>query len=220
MCYDRAEVKAYYEFQIAKGEWDNFGGRTNLDHVCSLAQIPDVNSGRVLDIGCGDGDVAQALSGRGIAWSQYLGVDAIPALVDQFNSRKLDGARAIVDEVTDLTQLAANSVDLVLCLFLLQDICRTEGESVVETVVRVLTPAGHAIWSLAVTSQTSFSSRGGAQALKAIGSPDKGRFTWGESDFLDTLRTRGLIEQARREDPSATHATLSELYLLTKRSLR
>src|SRR5436190_15549655 len=99
MCYDRNEAKAYYEFQIEKGEWDNFGGRTNLDHVCSLVQRPGVRTDRILDMGCGDGDVAHALRSRGISWSEYLGVDAVPTLVDQFNRRKIDRTRAIVAEV-------------------------------------------------------------------------------------------------------------------------
>src|SRR5688500_10235429 len=106
MCYERHETKAYYEFQIERGEWDNFGGRTNLDHVCFLAKRPGVSASRVLDIGCGDGDVAEALRGCGITWSEYRGVDAVPTLLHRFNIRKLTAMQAIVGDVTDLSAVA------------------------------------------------------------------------------------------------------------------
>jgi ubiquinone/menaquinone biosynthesis C-methylase UbiE len=211
------EVISYYEFQLRTDEWNNFGGRTNLDHICILVQQPGLSTDRIVDVGCGDGDVAQALRDCGIRWSEYLGIDAVPELVDRFNARKVDKSRAIIGDVIDLSAFADQSINLVLCLFLLQDLSRTDGEKLMEHVARILTPGGHAIWALAITSQSSFESRGAPAKLKVIGSPEKDRLTWGERDFDKALQLRGFIEQGRREDPNPTHTSLTELYLLTKK---
>src|SRR5262245_27082606 len=142
MCFDRNEMKKFYEFQLDNDEWDNYGSRTNLDHVCNLVRMPEVNTARILDLGCGDGDVAQAIAKK-INWSQYyLGIDAVPKAVQQFNDRMLARAIAIEGEVANLSLISNNSIDLVLCLFLVQDICRAEGERLIEEVARVLTPDG------------------------------------------------------------------------------
>jgi ubiquinone/menaquinone biosynthesis C-methylase UbiE len=216
MSNDLKAIITYYEFQLRTGQWDDFGGRTNLDHVYSLVQRPGINTDRIVDLGSGDGDVAQLLHDRGITWSDYQGIDAVPELVDRFNARRVEKSRAIIGDVINLFAFADKSIDLVLCLFMLQDLPRTDGEKLIENVARILTPGGHVIWALAITSQGSLENRGAPPKLKDIGSPEKNRFTWDERDFEKVLQRGGFIEQQRLGDPNPTHKHLTELYLLTQ----
>jgi SAM-dependent methyltransferase len=79
-----------------------------------LADLYPVAGKRVLDAGCGRGDLAAYLLDRGIEFSSYVGIDAIPAVVAQARRRSL--ARSEFHEgdlVVDAGLLEAMAPDVV-----------------------------------------------------------------------------------------------------------
>ena len=54
-----------------------------------FTQMLDLGGKRVLDAGCSRGDLAAYLDERGIAYERYIGVDALPDVVDHARTRHL-----------------------------------------------------------------------------------------------------------------------------------
>lgn len=65
------------------------------------AMVP-LHGRRVIDLGCGQGDLLAHLRQRGIAPSDYLGLDAMAPMIERARERQLPGARfAVADLLRD-----------------------------------------------------------------------------------------------------------------------
>lgn len=56
-----------------------------------LADLVDLGGLRLVDVGCGAGDLAVHLHDRGIDLAGYLGIDALPEMVEHARGRDLPG---------------------------------------------------------------------------------------------------------------------------------
>jgi SAM-dependent methyltransferase len=194
MCFDAAEHEPFYRWQMEHGAWDKYAGGTDCGVVCDLAAGARVTGASVLDIGCGDGNVAEALSRRFGPWAQYTGVEPVPSVRDAFAARGLGGTTLVpaAASAATLAELPVDSFDLVLCLFLLQDVCGDEGGALIAAVPRLLKPGGHAVWGLTVREGPSKRGRRVPPELAAQGCPDHPVYTWGMEDLKESLRRSGL----------------------------
>jgi len=90
--------------------------RVRATDAAAIAAVVDRKPRRVLDLGCGEGWLANALAGRGF---DALGVDAIPALIE----RAREGGKARF-EVAGYERIAESGLDgrrfdLIVCNFAL-----------------------------------------------------------------------------------------------------
>ena len=115
--------KFYSEFASAFSETRS-SVQTRLDRI--VAYIGD--AGKVLDIGCGNGRLAERLEREGKR-ARYVGVDASPQLITIASARKMQLRTVVVDFfVADITQagwslpFADASFDIVIALAVLHHI--------------------------------------------------------------------------------------------------
>lgn len=216
MRYDQTETKAFYRFQVKHGEWENFGGRTNLSFVFELARQAGVKGRGIIDLGCGDGDVAQILYDRLGAWAGYVGVDLLEENIAAFEQRRLTNTHLTVGDATDMLMLRQVSTDLVLCLFMIQDLPQPLGISLIHEVSRVLSPTGCAIWALTVAPVDGSEVYRAPRVLADKGCPMKYAYTWGRVPFLAELVNAGLVLLAERAEQNPNG--LMEWYVLTTRA--
>jgi tRNA (uracil-5-)-methyltransferase TRM9 len=118
-------------------------GGINLSHI-----LPYLGDGvKVLDLGCGNGRLAQRLDRENIS-ATYVGVDAAPALIELAQAARFKHVTATF-RVGDVTQrdwsrsLSNASFDLILALAMLHHIPSTDLRSQVLSDARsLLTPQG------------------------------------------------------------------------------
>lgn len=67
----------------------------------AYVDLGDISGRLVLDLGCGIGDQAQDLSGRG---AHVLGIDANPDVIDYANQRGIPRARFLCDDIANLKE--------------------------------------------------------------------------------------------------------------------
>jgi 2-polyprenyl-3-methyl-5-hydroxy-6-metoxy-1,4-benzoquinol methylase len=105
-----------------------------IDAVCSISPR------RVLDIGCGEGWLARALSARGVG---VLGVDAVPDLIAR--AQALGGGEFRVCDYESIAkrQWQADAVDAIVCNFSL--LGRDSVESLIAALPGYLGEPGHLI---------------------------------------------------------------------------
>lgn len=76
--------------------------------------MADMQNRRIIDVGCGPGDLAAHLIERRIRYRSFLGIDAFPDFIDQANARRLPDARfETIDLVRKPERLAEFPADLV-----------------------------------------------------------------------------------------------------------
>jgi SAM-dependent methyltransferase len=74
----------------------------------------DLEGRTVLDAGCGQGDFAARLLERGVAFARYVGVDALPEMVEAARERRLERCEFICrDAVADPAVLRTGAPDYV-----------------------------------------------------------------------------------------------------------
>jgi SAM-dependent methyltransferase len=79
-----------------------------------FAQMCDFTGRRVLDAGCSRGDLALFLRDRGIAYHHYVGVDALPQVIEFARSRDIPRATFLAaDFVRQPAALATGEPDLI-----------------------------------------------------------------------------------------------------------
>jgi SAM-dependent methyltransferase len=87
------------------------------DHRCGDGDRREVPSGgfarcAVLDVGCGRGDLCKAMLERGIDYGRYVGLDALPEMIDAARQRGFPRARfEVVNVMADLAALALHEPD-------------------------------------------------------------------------------------------------------------
>ncbi len=90
--------------------WNNPAAqRLRFDVMIELAGIRDA---RVLDVGCGPGDLAARLLEREIPFTGYVGIDAMPEMIEAAARRDLPGCRFVAgDAVADPALLRTGDPD-------------------------------------------------------------------------------------------------------------
>ncbi len=161
---------------------------------------------RIVDIGCWHGAIA-ALAAASIGggsshgdngtrapWSSYAGVDVVPEAVTEF--RRVHGSRprtgAVEGDVRALP-LADDSADVVLCLFVLQDLegHRADGIRALGELARIARRGAELLIGLTVHSTREEETFYVVKKLRREGIPEKPTHHWRRTDFLDALRESG-----------------------------
>jgi SAM-dependent methyltransferase len=115
------------------------GPRYLLRRYCALRLIERLQPGRVLEVGCGAGDLLARVAARGC---EAVGVDASPAAREEALAR----AKGCAGRVSVEPELPAGSFDLVMAFEVLEHIERDE-EALAQWVLRVR-PGGHLLLSV------------------------------------------------------------------------
>jgi SAM-dependent methyltransferase len=87
------------------------GQRLRFDVMIDLAPLDGLT---VLDAGCGSGDFAQRLIERGVNFCRYVGIDAVPELIEHARQRHLPRCEFVVaDLLNDDAAWRAATPDIV-----------------------------------------------------------------------------------------------------------
>lgn len=89
-------------------------GSREAQHVRFDVMIDMVNFDQctILDIGCGPGDFAQHLIDRKIAFARFIGIDAVPEVIEQAQARQLPDCEFHVSNVlADAAALTSYNAD-------------------------------------------------------------------------------------------------------------
>jgi len=128
-------------------EWyDELISRRRSDHFEKviwpgvLRLLGDVRGLRVLDIACGQGELAQIIAERG---GEVIGVDASLTLIEAAQSRSDQKARFIVGDVRTLGDLEIGPVDAAVCVLALMNIDRIDA--VLQGAASLLRPGGRLV---------------------------------------------------------------------------
>jgi ubiquinone biosynthesis O-methyltransferase len=153
-----------------------------------LDLIGDVRGKTVLDVGCGDGDLAIELSKRG---ARVSGIDVSESMIETARARAAD-EKAVIDFRVAAAQQApfpAEQFDIVAAVTIL---CFVEHPApVFEEIARVLRPGGR----LVIGELGKWSSWAAARRLRAwLGSP-----LWQKGYFRRNRELRGLARGAGLE---------------------
>ncbi|MFL5755693.1 MAG: class I SAM-dependent methyltransferase [Chloroflexota bacterium] len=136
--------------------------------------VGDVHGIRVLDLGCGSGDIGAELLARGAA--RYVGVDGSPAMVRRARARLDDERASIVHADIRSYRGEAASYDLVVSLRVLHYV--DDLASVLGLARDALVPGGRVVYSTEHPVITSFEAR----------EPDSRRTSWLVDDYFRTGR--------------------------------
>jgi SAM-dependent methyltransferase len=87
------------------------GQRIRFDVMIDMAGFEQCT---ILDIGCGRGDFADRLIQRGVPFTRYIGVDALPELIESARHRRLARCEFhVADALADPAWLSRQSADFV-----------------------------------------------------------------------------------------------------------
>lgn len=164
-----------------------------LERQLMLELIGEVSGKSVLDVGCGDGDLALELSKRG---AQVTGIDAAEAMIKAARRRAMDQGEKVAFEVAAVQELPfqAEQFDIVVAMTIL---CFVEDAApVFKEIARVLRPDG----KLVIGELGKWSTWAATRRMRGwLGSPlwRKGRFRTPRG--LATLaRSAGLVPAPAR----------------------
>jgi len=205
---------AFYNWQVEHGKHRDFAERTSLSAIALLLETTASPELAYLDLGCGSGSTTEGLYTMGLRWSRYVGVDGSDKAVSCFNCRGLKNATVTLADATELDPFCSSPFDVVLCLFLLQDLKPMQGRALLADVPRVLKPNGKLLLSLTAHPTTSkvLGDDYRPAALAAEGIPPKYTYLWGKPDLRNTLAELGYLQVAAYE--KVTDRGLEETYLL------
>jgi ubiquinone/menaquinone biosynthesis C-methylase UbiE len=145
----------------------------------------------IIDVGCSTGKIASLIAESTGPWKSYQGVDLYQGYVDKFNLRGLDEAKAAVGDATDLHDYATSSVDVALCLFVLQHLSKADGRRALREIRRVCRPGAGVLLGLTVNRARAEDEKLYAheKAIKA-----------GAEPVLTAIWTKGELLQALAEE--------------------
>jgi len=133
---------------------------------------------RLLDVGCGDGDIRPYLGEV-----DYVGIDANEDYLRVARDREDDSTRFIAADVTDLAELGVTDFDVAIAIGLLHHLSSDQVDSLLEAIAGVLRPGGRVITVDPVFDPTQRTTARVAAAL------DRGRYV------RDAEGYRGLVSQ-------------------------
>jgi ubiquinone/menaquinone biosynthesis C-methylase UbiE len=119
---DGENIMKYYGRLFDEGQFEQCAENTDREPVERFFREIDVSGKRILDLGCGTGSIADVAQAVTSGWSSYIGIDAFAPALEKFNHRKFPNAQIEVSAVTALSNHADDSADIVVRLFLLQDL--------------------------------------------------------------------------------------------------
>lgn len=156
-----------------------------LERALVLELAGDFAGKSVLDVGCGDGDLALDLWWRG---AQVSGVDASPEMIETARKRALQHSAAIAFEIGLAEELpyAAMSFDLVLAVTILCFVA--DAAPVFRGLARVLRPGGR----LVIGELGRWSSWAAERRIRAW----RGSELWRSTRFRTAHELRRLAEGA------------------------
>lgn len=212
------ECRDHYRTAEKTGNWDPVAGNTNAFAVATLLGRIDIENKKAYDVGSGDAAaVARALEllGRGKDSWRYTAIDAYAPILD---SLKLPGERLVAELPKGLEGLPP--VDLVLCLFVLQDLHREEGERLLNRLRDVVSVGGDLVISATVNRGKDGHMKGSNRVLaekltSPSAAPEKHKEDW----RLATLKRELYQRDFELRDEVLLHASAEriEAYLLLRR---
>ena len=154
-----------------------------FERALVLELAGDVAGLRVLDIGCGDGDLALDMARRG---AHVTGIDASPEMIEAARARAQRGGADIAFEVATAQSLpfAGEEFDLVLAVTILCFV--GDAAPVFHEIARVLRPGGR----LVIGELGRWSSWAAARRLRAW----RGSALWRRARFRTKGELRRLAE--------------------------
>jgi SAM-dependent methyltransferase len=83
-----------------------------FDVMLDLIGRESLGGCRLLDVGCGRGDLAQRLIDQEVDYAHYTGIDALPAMIDEAGSRHFPRCRfEVANVLADLSILSSHASD-------------------------------------------------------------------------------------------------------------
>lgn len=136
---DGERAAAQYDAMAAEYTTDNDGGIFNslYERPAMLAMVGDVDGLRVLDIGCGAGQLSQELVARG---ATVTGIDVSSAMVALAEDRHGDIATFVAGDISDPLPFETGSFDVVVASLVMHYL--EDWTPVFREIGRVLTDQG------------------------------------------------------------------------------
>ncbi|HET7180619.1 MAG TPA: bacillithiol biosynthesis cysteine-adding enzyme BshC [Candidatus Limnocylindrales bacterium] len=191
-------AKASNSLAAAAGLWDALDTvRCGHPEIVSGFLAPLAPYGDVVDIGCWNGSIAELAAGcvQDGEWRSYVGVDVVEAAVERFNERHADRARtnAVVGDIRALP-LPDGCADVVLCLFVLQDMegYRPDGLQALREIARIARPGASVLLGLTVHTLREENTHYVVKKLRPAGIPEKPTHHWHGPELLAALRANGF----------------------------
>ena len=154
------EARRFYDRFGKKQDAQGFYEDPALDDLVRHASLAEAQA--VFEFGCGSGRfAARLLAGHLPHSATYLGCDVSSTMVALATERLApfaDRARATLSDGTMHFPLAADSVDRVLCTYVLDLLSETQIAKFLQEAARVLTPGGK-LCLVSLTHGTTFPSR-------------------------------------------------------------
>ena len=191
-------AKASNSLAAAAGLWDALDtvrcGHPEIVRQFLASVPPDAN---VVDLGCWNGSIAElAAAGRTDGeWRSYVGVDVVEEAVAQFNARHLGRprTRAVLGDIRALP-LPDACADVVLCLFVLQDMegYQADGLRALREISRIARPGARVLLGLTVHTLREENTHYVVKKLRPAGIPEKPTHHWHGPEFLAAVRAGGF----------------------------
>src|SRR4029079_8541535 len=191
-------AKASNSLAAAAGLWDA------LDTVrCGHPEIvrgfltPLAPYGSVVDLGCWNGSIAELAAGgvKEGEWLSYGGVGAVEEAVARFSAWHADRLRtnAVLGDIRALP-LSDGCADVVLCLFVLQDMegYQADGLQALREIVRIARPGASVLLGLTVHTLREENTHYVVKKLRPAGIPEKPTHHWHGPQFLAAVRASGF----------------------------
>jgi trans-aconitate methyltransferase len=207
---DADRRNAFYRGQVEKGLYQDFAGSTDVEAVAFLLRGKPAAK-RVLDLGCGNGDVAERLLADGIARS-FRGIEAFPELVAKAKERA-PGAEIVQADVADRSAWGSEPFHAVLCLFLFQDMRPDQMCALLQAAKGALSDGGHLLVGLRVIPEPS-REMNDYTLRKVDGIPTKYAFTWNREEFGRALSQAGFLPVRSYEEPRPSPPNSADIYWL------
>ena len=212
----RTGTAEYYEWQRNNGCLAKYGERTDFETTYRLVRDVLPEGACILDLGCCTGSVAQYLFDNSVVWARYTGVDLSEQLIEAFKKRQIPRTEMHAGDVIQLEGIPDASFDVVLCLFLLQDLQSSEVEVLIRTIHNVLKPDGYLLLALTLATMDSkdLGNSYKAKVLAEQGIPGKETFLWSKPHLQKVLQDCGFSIHRQAEITAANG--LLETYTLWK----
>lgn len=190
----------------------NYWQKYKLGKVPSFPALPPIELldeivGPVLDVGTGDGGLAEELSAKGLS---VYAIDIARNIIEENSKRKTD-VRYSAQDIADRTTFADNFFGLLLFKFVLTNIHRESWKSLGAEVNRVLNGGGR-VWVLEPLVSNSYESR--YQLASHFLSDSHCVYVFNDRDLAEKIDTPEKLEMAiKRGEISriVKHYTIEEL---------
>ncbi len=191
-----------------KNYWQNYkpGEVPSVPKNLPLELIDQV-SGPVLDVGTGDGALAEDLSRNGF---EVYGIDVAENIITENQKRKTNVYYSI-DDITRRTKFLDNFFDLLIFKFTLTNIHKDSWSRVAKEVLRILKPSGK-IWILEPLVSQSYKKR--YELASDFIDDQNCVYVFNDKDLADKVATTDDLQKAiedKKVSRIVKHYTVKEL---------